>query len=277
MNGCIFCGSTDALLTIEDVIPRWARRAFNIQGLLTVTATHRPDSLKRQVGRRLPLLRVVLKDALCDTCNNAWLGSTVEKPAARLLAPMAVHRRATTLDPAAQGLIALWAAKTVLLFELAVRQMYPTEPRIEGYAPSEVELAYMWRHKKPPPRSMVWLGCWDCQNSKPVAYEPSAALLPTSDGAEVAGHLATFTLGYVAFQVFSVDFLAAEQHGAILWNTHVPESLGQHLVRIWPPPQPVIPDVAWPPEQFGAAEWPRLVTWDGKLRPDGMAAYQTAD
>jgi hypothetical protein len=275
MNGFIFCGSTDALLTIEDVIPKWARRAFDIQGSLTVTATDQPRSLKRQVGRPLPLLRIVLKDALCATCNNAWLGSTVEKPAARLLAPMAVERQPTVLDSAAQRLLALWAAKTALLLELAIRQMYPGERRIEGYAPSEVELAYMWRHKEPPPRSMVWMGCWDCKNSKPVAYEPSSAALPTSDGAEVVGHLATFTLGYVAFPVFSVDFLAAEQHGAILWNTHVPESLDRHLVRIWPAPQPVIPDVDWPPEQLGAEEWPRLVTWDGKLRPDGMAAYQT--
>jgi len=187
---------------------------------------------------------------------------------------MAVERRPANLDPAAQRLIALWAAKTVLLLELAIRQMYPGEPRIEGYAPSEVELAYMRRNAEPPPRSMVWLGCWDCENSKPVVYEPSSAAVPTSDGAEVAGHLATFTLGYAAFQVFSVDFLAAEQHGAILWNTRVPESLDQHLVRIWPPLQPVTPIVSWPPEQFGADEWPRLVTWDGKLRPDGMAAYQ---
>ena len=134
----------------------------------------------------------------------------------------------------------------------------------------------MWRYKEPPPRSMVWLGCWDCENSKPVAYEPSSAVLPTSDGAEVAGHLATFILGYVAFQVFSVNFLSAEQHGAILWNTQVPESLDRHLVRVWPARQPVTPAVAWPPEQFGADEWARLVTWDAKLRPDGMAAYQVA-
>jgi len=276
MNRCIFCGSTDTLLTIEDVIPKWARRAFDIQGQLTVTASDLPGSQKRQVGRPLPLLRIVLKDALCATCNNAWLGSMVEKPVARLLAPMAVERQPAVLDPAAQRLLALWAAKTAFLLELAIRQMYPSDPRIEGYAPSEVELAYMWRHKVPPPRSMVWMGCFHCSNSKPAAYEPAAAVLPTADGAEVAGHLATFTLGYVAFQVFSVDFVAADQHGAILWNTHVPGSLNRHLVRIWPPLQPVTPVVDWPPEQFGADEWPRLVTWDGALRPDGMAAYQAA-
>jgi hypothetical protein len=241
-----------------------------------LTASDLPGSQKRQVGRPLPLLRIVLKDAICATCNNAWLGSTVEKPVARLLAPMAVKRLPAELDPAKQRLLALWATKTALLLELALRQMYPGDRRIEGYAPSEAELAYMWRHKEPPPRSMVWMGCFDCKDSKPVAYEPAGAVLPTADGAEVAGHLATSTLGYVVFQVFSVDFVAADQHGAILWNTHVPESLNRHLVRIWPASQPVTPEVDWPPEQFGADEWPRLVTWDGALRPDGMAAYQAA-
>lgn len=52
----------------------------------------------------------------------------------------------------------------------------------------------------------------------PVNYEPSSAVLPTADRAALAGHLTTFSLGFVAFQVFTVDFLAAEQHGAPVWN-----------------------------------------------------------
>jgi len=266
---------TEALLTVEDVIPKWARRAFNIQGPVTVTAADHPGSPRRKVGRRMDVLKVVLKDAVCHSCNSAWLGGNIEKPAARLLTPMAVERQPVVLDAAAQRLVAFWAVKTTLLLELALRQMYPGERSVEGYAPSEVELAYMWRYGMPPPRSMVWLGSWDCEKSKPVVYEPSSAVLPTADSSPVAGHLATFTLGYVAFQVFTVDFLAAEQHGADLWNTHVPESLARHLVRIWPQLM-VTPDVAWPPEQFASDEWPRLVTWDGRLRPDGMDGYRVA-
>jgi hypothetical protein len=93
----------------------------------------------------------------------------------------------------------------------------------------------------------------------------------------VTGHLATFTLGYIAFQVFTVDPLAAEQHRAAEWNDHVPDSLTSYLARIWPQPQPLVPDVAWPQRQFAPDEWPRLVTWDGKLRPDGMASYSAAN
>jgi hypothetical protein len=157
----------------------------------------------------------------------------------------------------------------VFLLELAIRQMHPGEREIEGYVASEVELAWMRMHTEPHWRTMVWLGCYDCEQNKAVCYEPSSAVLPTDDGIPVGGHLATFTLGYVVFQVFSVDFLAAELHKADVWNTHVPDSLSKHLVRIWPK-QLATPDVSWPPQQFAGDEWRRLVTWDGVLRPGGL-------
>ena len=273
MPGCIFCGSTLTPLSVEHVIPKWARRAFDIQGPVTVSASEQPKPTRRQVGRPMGALNVVLKDALCESCNNGWLGGQLEKDAASILKSMAVERKPVVLDAGMQRLVALWAVKTVLLFEMAMRQMYPDDPRIEGYVPSELELALLWRDKIPPPRSRVWLACWDCRQSVPVRYEPSSAMLPASDGSEVAGHLATFSLGYVAFQVFTVDPLAAEQHGAVAWNTHVPESLRPVVDRIWPQPQPVIPEVSWPRAQFVPEAWPRLVTWDGKLRPDGMTSY----
>ena len=81
----------------------------------------------------------------------------------------------------------------------------------------------------------MWLGCWDCQQAIPLRYAPSSAPLPTPDGSQVEGHFATFTLGYVAFQVFTVDYVAAGQHQASAWNDHVPASLAQALPRVWPP------------------------------------------
>lgn len=269
MNSCIFCGSTDLPSSVEDVIPRWARKAFNIQGAVTASVSNRPGDARRQVGRPMDVLRVVLKDALCRSCNSGWLGGRIEKPASRLFVPMAIDKAPTVLDIAAQRLSAFWAAKTVFLLELALRQMHAGERAVEGYVASEVELGWMRTHNEPHWRTMVWLGSYDCEKSKPVVYEPSSAVLPTADGVPVVGHLATFTLGYVAFQVFSVDFVEAELHKADVWNTHVPDSLSRHLTRIWPK-QLVTPDVSWPPEQFTAHEWRRLVTWDGALRPGGL-------
>jgi hypothetical protein len=99
-------------------------------------------------------------------------------------------------------------------------------------------------------------------------YEPSGAVLPTRDGNELAGHLTTFAMGFVAFQVFTVDFVAAELHGAEVWNTHVPASLAGALERIWPQ-QFLVSEVSWPAQAFANGGWGRLVTWDGKLRPAG--------
>ncbi len=118
---------------------------------------------------------------------------------------------------------------------------------------------------------MVWLGCWDCEREVPLNYAPSSAPLPTRDGKPVEGHFATFTFGYVAFQVFTVDFIAADQHGADQWNTHPPPSLVQALTRIWP--QLLAPrDIVWPQPAFARGDWDRLVTWDGALRRNSTQA-----
>lgn len=70
----------------------------------------------------------------------------------------------------------------------------------------------------------MWLGCWDCQRTAPVAYEPSGAYLPTAGGHRVPAHLTTLSVGYVAFQVCTVDFVAVDVHGGGPWNTQVPAS-----------------------------------------------------
>jgi hypothetical protein len=193
---------------------------------------------------------------------------------AQILTPMAVSAQPTVLDGPAQALVAFWAVKTVLLLELAIRQMFPGQRAVDGYQATDLEFAWLRERQEPPPRSMVWLGCWDCQQQTPVNYEPSAAGMPTTDGSSLAGHLTTFTLGFVAFQVFTVDFLAAEQHGAPVWNPKPPAPLAESLVRIWPP-QLVVADVSWPPPAFGRDDWRRLVTWDGALRPGEQTAAST--
>jgi hypothetical protein len=263
---CVFCGTTADRLTDEHAIPKWARDAFNIQGPITITARDSPGRAPKRIGR-LPHLNIVLRQQLCHRCNNEWL-ARLETAVQPILTPIALRTEPhVQLDPAAQKLLAFWAVKTTFMVELAIHQNYQGRRTVQGYLPTQLELAWMRTRGEPPPRSMVWLGAWDCQQEIPVHYEPSSAPLPTQDGTPVTGHLATLTLGYAAFQVFTVDFLAAEHHGAPLWNTHVPPSLAPALIRIWP--QQLIPrDITWPPEAFGRQDWRRLITWDGKLRPD---------
>lgn len=269
---CLFCGSTSGRPTEEHVLPKWAQRSFNVRNGVTLYASDRSYASGRQRIGRSSQPRITLKGAICESCNNGWL-SQLEADVQPILLPMVLTADSVRLDALAQRLLATWAVKTVLLIEIAVRQHYPTSRPIRGYTASDVELAWLLAHRSPPPRSLVWLGCWDCEQETPAAYEPSGAPLPTADGHPVAGHFTTFSLGYVVFQVFTVDYVAADEHKAQMWNSQVPTSLRESLHRLWPVPRGT---AAWPPKPFPNAEWTRLVTWDQVLRPGcgGAAALR---
>jgi hypothetical protein len=228
---------------------------------VSVDSREGPGKPRRKIGS-IQHLNITLDNAICEDCNNGWL-SRLERQVRPFLADMAVSAKPTMLDPARQATLATWVVKTVLFLEMAFRQMYPHNRRVEGYVASEQELRWLRKHDEPPPRSLVWLGCWDCQNAVPVRYEPAEALLPTVDGFRVAGHFTTFALGYVAFQVFNVNFEEADRHRASSWNTQVPQSLAQALVPIRPTQGT---DVSWPPQAFARRDWNRLVTWNDALR-----------
>jgi hypothetical protein len=264
MDPCIFCGSDQGEATEEHVIPKWARRAVAIESRVSLGAVDRPGADRRHVGY-LPALNITLNDAICGPCNSVWL-SGIETRVAPVLKPMLVSAQPVTLDRGPQSLLAFWAVKTGLLLELAIRQMDLDDRRTPGYAATVQELAWLRHRGEPPPRSMVWLGAWDCERRVPVNYEPSGAELPCADGGTLAGHMTTFSLGFVAFQVFTVDFVAAEARGARVWNWRPEPPLREWLPRIWPQLARVA-EVAWPPALLPHGEWHRMVTWDGRLRP----------
>lgn len=245
------------------MIPQWARRSLNVQGRITLYG-HDPPSVdaRTRIGD-LQHLNITLRGAICRPCNTGFL-SRLEAAVRPILSPMITTATPTTLDAAAQALLATWAVKTVLLFELAVRQKYPSSRLTQGYRASAAELAWLWAENQPPPRALVWMACWDCRSSTAVMYEPSEAVLPTADGRPIAGHLTTIAVGFVALQVFTVDFVAADELGAVAWNSDVPSSLRSAVDRIWPSRAD---EVAWPRPAFANDSWSRLVTWDGVLRP----------
>lgn len=264
MSSCILCGLPLAEPSREHVIPQWARREFDIQGKVTIQSRKNEASTElRHVGS-MQHLNITLDNAICRDCNTVWLNRELERPLQPVLAPMAGRARPTILSPDFQSLIATWAVKTVFLFELAVRQKYPGVRETPGYLATRQELTWLRQHKEPPPRTLTWLGCWDCQRETPFMYSPSTAPLPTGDGTPLEGHFTTFALGYVAFQVFTVDFISAERHKALSWNTDPPASIRPGLPRIWPNPQ--TPRLEWPPPAFPNDQWARLVSWDGALR-----------
>jgi hypothetical protein len=137
MEACALCGATDVPLTDEDVIPKWALRAFNVQGPVTIQ-TREEGGSPQEVGesRRFKL---VLAAGLCQRCNNVRL-SQLENKVKPILAPMAVECRPTSIDANGQLLLAVWAVKTAFLVELALRQQHPGARPVEGYAASPPEM-----------------------------------------------------------------------------------------------------------------------------------------
>ena len=263
METCALCGATGVPLTDEDVIPKWALRAFGVRGPVTIQIREEGGS-PQEVGTRRNL-KLVLEGGLCQQCNNVRL-SQLENKVKPILAPMAVECRPTMIDANSQRLLAAWAVKTAFLVELALRQQHPGVRPVEGYTASPPEMAWLFARLEPPPRSLAWLACWDCQRESPFRYGPSAAPLATADGIPVEGHFATFTLGFVAFQVFTVDFVAADKHGAGQWNLYPSQSLTSALTRIWPQDELNLHPLAWPQQAFARGDLDVLASWDGALR-----------
>jgi hypothetical protein len=273
---CMLCSSVDNP-TDEDVIPKWLLRAFKVEEGSTIVSVREEHGAKHDV-RTLRHFQVTLDGGLCKTCNNERF-SGLEQAVQPILEPMAVRCEPAVLDLDSQRLLAVWAVKTVYLLELASRQRYPGARPVEGYEPSAAEVGWLLaqleqrpaRLIEPPPRSMVWLACWDCKTpnavnrASTVNYAPSAAPLPTPDGGEVAGQFTTLAVGFAAFQVFTVDYVQAQVCEAAVWNPGPPDSIA-HAVRLIWPHRLRAADVVWPPPAFPNDEFDRLASWDMALR-----------
>jgi hypothetical protein len=88
------------------------------------------------------------------------------------------------------------------------------------------------------------------------------------DGEPLEGHFTTFTLGFVAFQIFTVDFATAERLQARAWNTAAPAALRDSVHRIWPQADST-QTISWPTRLLEFEQRDRLVTWNGALRRRG--------
>ena len=272
---CVLCASLEDL-TEEDVIPKWLLRAFDVQGPATINS--REEAGDPYEVSTLRHFQVTLEDGLCRKCNNELLGG-LEQLVQPILEPMAVRCQPTILDVAAQRLLAVWAIKTVYLMELAVRQRYPGARTVEGYQPSRSEIGWLLAQLEqrpaklvePPPRSMVWLACFDCMKDRAerrgsmVNYAPSEAPLPTPDGSQVIGQFATLAVGFAAFQVFTVDYVEADVRRAEVWNPGPPAIIADAVRLIWPH-RLRAGDAPWPSPAFPNDGFDRLVNWDMALR-----------
>lgn len=152
MATCIFC-DREATLTKEHALPLWLkdvlpevgpfyhRRGQPDEGGPTWTWTDDWTTSK-------PDFKV---KAVCLPCNSRWL-SDLEKAAKRVMTPMIQGQR-TILDKQQAGLVALWAAKTALVFDA----LDPPHLRL---APPE-HARELHDTRKPPKGTRVWAGVTD--------------------------------------------------------------------------------------------------------------------
>jgi hypothetical protein len=238
---CIFCGAKGSP-SKEHVIPRWVRAQL-------ATTSDVSIEVNSVAVRRWPNLYVALADQICDGCNSGWL-SKLEKAVKPYLAPMLTHQTAVSLDTAQQRDLARWAVIKVLLIELALRQKHGRHRTALGYVPSEVELAWLATNATPPPRSQVLLGAFDADSEVVVSiqarmFETSTAGMPAPAG--VPFHVTTLTVGYVLFQVFTIDFVAADSLQFPQADLTMPPPLDEALIQIWPTTRAVI---KWPADVY---------------------------
>jgi hypothetical protein len=253
---CSLCGQI-ATGSREHVLPTWIRKAFDIQG--PVTARFLDADIETGTFQE-PHLYVPLRNMVCETCNNTWL-SRLEEDTKSVLSPMMLNPEKVTLDIRAQRVLATWAFKTVSLLEYAVRQRLDRWRTASGYPASPPELAWLSSHQEPAPRSRVWLGAFNAEHSKIFTFTPDPMLATVPGQWQVPAHVTTLTVGYVAFQIFSINFVEADRVGCLPFDLTPPPPYDDTLTRIWPPTGAA---VEWPPRyHFTTNELASVRNWGG--------------
>jgi hypothetical protein len=239
---CFFCDGAGPL-TDEHIISRTVREQFPLStGVRRVFGDH--------TSREYPQLIVVLKDAVCDTCNNRWM-SQLETSFVHLLGRQLTDRSAAViLDLAQQELVATWAAKVALLL-----CAYIDATRNEMYIPI-ADLRWLAEHSSPPALTRVWLGALETKN-KLMHFAEGIPMGRNPPGKFGFAAIVTFSIGSLLFQVSVRDPELSEEERAArppgpLIPLDPPPYFQQGLVRIWP--WQGHRSVRWPPPKVFRAD-----------------------
>lgn len=195
--------------------------------------------------------------ALCHKCNTGWLSTQFEQKVGKWLQPSLLDTtREVILDPSQRRVTATWAIKTALLLELAL-----AEYRGEGFAPAS-HFEWIFENRTPPPGCGVWMFCVDIREVTPgrSLYSWTKALHlnppPLSGPTAPQGYLATFTAGYIGFQVLGFDFGDREDLAGSTFRFRLPDGLKIVMRQLWPPEPGKPRSFFWPFTRAGGRGTP---------------------
>ncbi len=221
-KSCAFC-YTGRQLTDEHVWPQWLS--------LAIAETFRTDPGRRSFvmhGQNTRKARRVIEVVapICHDCNTRWM-STLETDAKSLVTDLATGKP-RELDAADQQLLATWAVKTALMFDLSS-------------GPEAVVPLGAYRHfaMKRRPLDGMWVIVGACVPTRPATgqRQPIWIDIPETEHPNVVA--LTLTAGCLMLQVIA--------HFVVSGTFHDNREHSRATERIWPPAKPKI---SWPPEEW---------------------------
>jgi hypothetical protein len=248
---CVLCGSNGPM-TDEHSLQKWARKLLGMEGEANIVRGGRVVAHQRR-------LNVVAPQALCYGCNVEWLGP-VEDQFKALMGRAITGQGPVPLDADEQDFVALWAVKSALLLELAMRF---TSPGHFCPIPSSA-LLWLGLHKTPPPRATVWLGATGPHPGEHPRgnYFSNQPVAPADS--QLEGNLITFVYGDLLVKTFVVDV----PDGPLPPGIDAPDT--RVLIQIRPKRRR---RVSWPPEfwvPYDGLDDPEFMQWPLPYRPRPM-------
>lgn len=215
-------------LTDEHIISKTVRKQMPL--LSSVSRT-----FAGHTSKPMNVLHVVLRKAVCETCNHGWMRD-LENDLVRIMGPCIANPERTTLNPLDQERIATWAIKTALLLEI-----WTAAQGRGSYVPTD-NLRWLATHNTPPAFAQVWMAGIH-SDMKRLAWSQSGFLALATE--EKVACIATFTVGSLGFQVFARDIEDPNNPGTVrpFARLQPPQAVLDTTLNIWPGNAN---DVTWP-------------------------------
>jgi hypothetical protein len=242
---CPFCGSPAD--SDEHLLPAWLANVLPAdEPAVHFLQLH--DATDRKEWERRPFRESA--KVVCGQCNNGWM-HRLEEASKPIMRP-GLRRQRFAIGTGDQRTLALWAVKTVLVFQAALMRQ-PLAP---------LDHFTLLRDDRPPPSGIsVWLGSHARARTDPssAVYLQSTLDLSTTpktvrDGRNAA-YFAFLAVGGLSFVVLGLR----DAHDVCV---DIDGPLADAAMKLWPNQEP---QVQWPPELMLDQDHVRPL-----LRPPGI-------